>query len=142
MTKIKQIQEVRPRKDKRGVDLISDVLPFGRLRYGEPNAVAQLAKVAYGDADEAVTHEACVKVKSRDCPPWIDAFGNGYKGAWGTESRYSAIGTPREAVNHEAYVRVESRYRPHRVDATGGCAIDRAWDIKCRELVDSPIMAI
>ena len=32
--------EVRPRKDKRGVDLISDVLPFGRLWYGEPNAVA------------------------------------------------------------------------------------------------------
>jgi hypothetical protein len=29
--------EVRPRKDKRGVDLISDVLPFGRLVYG-PNA--------------------------------------------------------------------------------------------------------
>jgi hypothetical protein len=24
---------VRPRKDKRGVDLISDVLPFGRLWY-------------------------------------------------------------------------------------------------------------
>ena len=23
----------------RGVDLISDALPFGRLRYGEPNAV-------------------------------------------------------------------------------------------------------
>jgi hypothetical protein len=32
--------EVRPRKDKRGVDLISDVLSFGRLWYGEPNAVA------------------------------------------------------------------------------------------------------
>jgi hypothetical protein len=32
--------EVRPRKDKRGVDLISDALPFGRLWYGEPNAVA------------------------------------------------------------------------------------------------------
>ena len=31
---------VRPRKDKRGVDLISDVLPFGRLWYGEPNAVS------------------------------------------------------------------------------------------------------
>jgi hypothetical protein len=27
------IYEVRPRKDKRGVDLISDVLPFGRLLY-------------------------------------------------------------------------------------------------------------
>ena len=32
--------EVHPRKDKRGVDLISDALPFGRLWYGEPNAVA------------------------------------------------------------------------------------------------------
>jgi hypothetical protein len=30
--------ENRPRKDHRGVDLISDVLPFGRLWYGEPNA--------------------------------------------------------------------------------------------------------
>jgi hypothetical protein len=28
-----------PRKDKRGADLISDLLPFGRLWYGEPNAV-------------------------------------------------------------------------------------------------------
>ena len=31
------VYEVRPRKDKRGVDLISDVLPFGRLWYVEPN---------------------------------------------------------------------------------------------------------
>jgi hypothetical protein len=34
------IYEVRPRKDKRGADLISDVLPFGRLWYDGPNAVA------------------------------------------------------------------------------------------------------
>jgi hypothetical protein len=33
------VYEVRPRKDKRGFDLISDVLPFGRLWYGEPNAI-------------------------------------------------------------------------------------------------------
>ena len=33
------IYEVRPRKDRRGADLISDALPFGRLWYGEPNAV-------------------------------------------------------------------------------------------------------
>jgi hypothetical protein len=32
--------EVRPRKDHRGVDLISDALPFGRLWYGEPNAIS------------------------------------------------------------------------------------------------------
>jgi hypothetical protein len=31
--------EVRPRKDKRVVDLISDALPFGRLSYGEPDAI-------------------------------------------------------------------------------------------------------
>ena len=33
------IYEVRPRKDKRNVDLISDALPFRRLCYGEPNAI-------------------------------------------------------------------------------------------------------
>jgi hypothetical protein len=33
--------EVRPRKDHRGFDLISDALPFGRLWYGELNAVKQ-----------------------------------------------------------------------------------------------------
>jgi hypothetical protein len=30
------VYEVRPRKDKRGVDLISDALPFGRLLYDTP----------------------------------------------------------------------------------------------------------
>jgi hypothetical protein len=34
------VYEVRPRKDHRGFDLISDVLPFGRLWYAEPNAVS------------------------------------------------------------------------------------------------------
>jgi len=29
--------EVRSRKDRRGVDLISDVLPFGRLWYDRPD---------------------------------------------------------------------------------------------------------
>jgi hypothetical protein len=33
MTEIKHVYEVRPRKDKRGFDLISDTLPFGRLWY-------------------------------------------------------------------------------------------------------------
>ena len=33
------VYEVRPRKDYRGFDLISDVLPFGRLWYGEANAI-------------------------------------------------------------------------------------------------------
>jgi hypothetical protein len=39
-TKPAHIYEVRPRKDKRGVDLISDALPYGRLWYAKPNAVS------------------------------------------------------------------------------------------------------
>jgi hypothetical protein len=34
------VYEVRPRNDHRRVDLISDALPFGRLCYGEPNAIS------------------------------------------------------------------------------------------------------
>jgi hypothetical protein len=38
--------EVRRLKDKRGVDLISDALQFGRLWYGEPNAVSNAVDYA------------------------------------------------------------------------------------------------
>jgi hypothetical protein len=38
MTSSQHVYEVRPRKDKRGVNLISDVLPFGGLWYARPNA--------------------------------------------------------------------------------------------------------
>ena len=34
------IYEVRPCRDHRGVDLISDALPFGALWYGEPDATS------------------------------------------------------------------------------------------------------
>jgi hypothetical protein len=34
------VYEIRPRPDKRGLNLISAALPFGRLWYGEPNAVS------------------------------------------------------------------------------------------------------
>jgi hypothetical protein len=40
------LYEVRPRKDHRGVDLISDALPFGRLWYGQPNAAANAISYA------------------------------------------------------------------------------------------------
>jgi hypothetical protein len=38
------VYEVRPRKDKRGVDLISDALPFGRLWYEDASAAVDYAK--------------------------------------------------------------------------------------------------
>ena len=40
MISSQHVYEIRPRKDKCGIDLISDVLPFGRLWYAEPNAIA------------------------------------------------------------------------------------------------------
>jgi hypothetical protein len=40
------IYAVRPRKDHRGVDLVSNALPFGRLWYGEPNAVSNAVDYA------------------------------------------------------------------------------------------------
>ena len=40
ITSSQHVYEIRPRKDKRGIDLISGVLPFGRLWYAEPNAVS------------------------------------------------------------------------------------------------------
>jgi hypothetical protein len=39
MTRSQHVYEVHPRKDHRGVDLISDALPFGRPWYGEPSAI-------------------------------------------------------------------------------------------------------
>jgi hypothetical protein len=38
------VYEVRPRKDRRGVDLISDALPFGELWYTKPDDAVSYAK--------------------------------------------------------------------------------------------------
>ena len=53
------LYEVRPRKDHRGVDLISDVLPFGRLWYGEPNAVSNAITHA---KHYSRSHDAVIRV--------------------------------------------------------------------------------
>jgi len=53
------IYEIRPRKDHRGVDLISDALPFRRLWYGEPNATSN----AIGYAKfRSRSHDAVIRV--------------------------------------------------------------------------------
>jgi hypothetical protein len=44
VTSSQHVYEVRPRKDHRGVDLISDALPFGRLWYEKPNDAVDYAK--------------------------------------------------------------------------------------------------
>ena len=51
--------EARPRKDKRGFDLISDALPFGRLWYDGPNAASN----AIGYASQCSrSHDAVIRV--------------------------------------------------------------------------------
>jgi len=51
--------EVGQRNDKRGVNLISDALPFGRLWYDEPNAVS----TAIGYAKHrSRSHDAVIRV--------------------------------------------------------------------------------
>jgi hypothetical protein len=71
------IYEVRPRNDKRGVDLISDTLPFGRLWYAERNAISNAIGHAkffsrshnavirvYDEAGDVIeTHEQAGEVK-------------------------------------------------------------------------------
>jgi hypothetical protein len=56
------VYEVRPRKDHRGADLISDVLPFGRLWYEDASAAVDYAK------HSSRSHHAVIRV--------YDAAGN------------------------------------------------------------------
>jgi hypothetical protein len=56
MTNSQHAYDIRPRRDHRGVDLISDALPFGRLWYGEPNAISNAIGYAkfFSRSDQAV----------------------------------------------------------------------------------------
>jgi hypothetical protein len=55
-TRERRCSEVRPRKDRRGVNLVSDALPFGRLWYGEPNDAIEYAKF------RSRSHRAVIRV--------------------------------------------------------------------------------
>ena len=56
------VYQVRPRRDHRGVDLISDALPFGRLSYDTPDNAIGYAM------HRSRSHDAVVRV--------YDAAGN------------------------------------------------------------------
>jgi hypothetical protein len=76
MTNSQHVYEVRPPgKDRRGVDLISNALPFGCLWYGEPNAVANAIGYTkhYSRSHTGVIrvygrHVACLTKGSQDLP--------------------------------------------------------------------------
>jgi hypothetical protein len=60
-----RVYEVRPHKDHRGFDLISDALPFGILWYKGPNAAANA--IGYVEHNSR-SHDAVIRV--------YDAAGN------------------------------------------------------------------
>ena len=47
------VYEIRPHRDRRGIDLISDVLPFARLWYTKPDDAIGYAKF-YSHSHDAV----------------------------------------------------------------------------------------
>ena len=53
------LYEVRSRKDKRGVDLISNVLPFGRLLYDGLNAISKAIRHA---PHYSCSHDAVIRI--------------------------------------------------------------------------------
>ena len=58
-TRTPHVYEVRPREDHRGVNLISDALPFGRLWYDGENAASN----AIGYASQySRSHGAVIRV--------------------------------------------------------------------------------
>jgi hypothetical protein len=65
MTSSQHVYEIRTRKDHRGVDLISDALPFARLWYAEPNAITNAIDYA---KHRSRSHNAVIRV--------YDATGN------------------------------------------------------------------
>ncbi len=68
MSRSQHIYEVRPRKDKRGVDLISDVLPFGRLW--------QRARIVFDCRmanDPATINKQSTNENNTDVDRWADA---------------------------------------------------------------------
>ena len=59
MRELKHVYEVRPREAHRGVDLISDALAFGRLWYGEPDAISNAVDYA---KFRSRSHDAVIRV--------------------------------------------------------------------------------
>ncbi len=59
MSSSQHLYEVRPRRDRRGFDLISDALPFGRLWYDGPRAVTNAIEYA---EQHSRSHDAVIRV--------------------------------------------------------------------------------
>jgi hypothetical protein len=92
VTSSQHVYEVRPRKDKRGADLISEVLPYGRLWYGEPNAKSNAVSYA---KFRSRSHDAVIRV--------YDAAGNVIDAR--AQGRFQRAITPHEAKSRHVVKR-------------------------------------
>ena len=68
------VYEVRPRKDKRGVDLISDPLPFGRLLYRPERFRPMKGFVRKSDQDAAGVTALHEKISESNVTPQMDTL--------------------------------------------------------------------
>jgi hypothetical protein len=111
--------EVRPRKDRRGFDLISQRLPFGRLWYAEPGAISNA--VGYAKF-RGRSHGAVIRV--------YDEAGNVIETHEHAGASASAIGS--DAFNHSIrpFAAASARYARFHL-ALAACRI-ATWGKKCR----------
>ena len=86
------------RKDDRGVDLISDVLPFGHLWYGEPNAVRNAIGYA---THSSQSHDAVIRV--------YDVAGNVIDDISGSYTPFNPLELNRTALSDKRNGRREYR---------------------------------
>jgi hypothetical protein len=112
------VYEVRPRADHSGVDLISDVLPFGPLWYTGPNAISNAIKYAKSSSR---SHDAVIRV--------FDGAGNVIE----THEQAGDLFKPRTFASTSRATRAQALQRPpalrqplprpHSAEATVSCGL-------------------
>ena len=73
--------EIYPRKDHKGVDLICEKLPYGKLWYGDPSAIENAVSYAHFNADSqaatiTIFDEAGEVIESRQHEPYQQPAAN------------------------------------------------------------------
>ena len=85
------VYEVRRRKDHRGVDLIIDVLPFGRLWYTKPDDAIGYAM------HYSRSHDTVIRVLQRGWRRNRDA-----RAHWRFQGMVNTVDGPQPRLNHHA----------------------------------------
>jgi hypothetical protein len=122
---VMHVYEVRPRKDHRGVDLISDALPFGQLWYGEPNAISNAIGYAkfYSRSHDAVIRVYDVAGNVIETHEHKDDFNRSLYLLFGAAS-FGALDADRTSDRAGVVQEWQVRFKKHNSQDTS----DRAFD--------------